>query len=107
MPPDGFLHHTGSLLARVAHLVISLPSFGGRFVGTIGSSSQDLTGDVLTARKGYTHAPQLIKPALQSQEAMSPPNDLWMERHDCHAILEVSEHVDNIIGPIAKDVIRG
>src|SRR5260221_3677772 len=34
-----------------------------------------------------------------------PMNDLGMERHDRYAILKVSEHVDQIIGPIAKDVI--
>jgi len=64
-----------------------------------------LTGNVLTARKGHTYAPKLLKPSLQGQEAMSSPNDLGMERYDRDAILEVSEHVDNVIGPIAKDVI--
>ena len=63
-------------------------------------------GDLLTARKGHPHTPKLIKPSLQSQQPVSPPNDLWMERHDRDAIIEVPEHVDKIIGPIAKDVTR-
>src|SRR6266566_6056845 len=92
--------------STAANLVVSLLSVGGRSVGSIGLSSEDLTGNVLTARKGHAHPHKLIKPALQSQQAMSPPDDLWMERHDRDAILEVSEHVDNIIVPIAKDVIR-
>jgi hypothetical protein len=107
MPPDGLLHFTDSLLAHAVNLVVSLGSIGGRSVGAICSSGEDLASDVIAARKRDSHAPQLIKPSLQSQEAMSPPNDLGMERHDRYAILEVSEHVDNVIGPIAKDVIRG
>jgi hypothetical protein len=92
--------------AQSATLVVTLLSASGRTVGSLGSSSQDLPGDVLTARKGHPHPPKLIQPSLQGQQAMSPPNDLWMERHDEDAILEVSEHVDKIIGPIAKNVIR-
>src|SRR6516164_8454362 len=87
-------------------LVVTLWSASGRSVGSIGSSSQDLTGNVLAARKGHPHPPKLIKPSLQGQEAMSPPDDLWMERHDRDTIIEVSEHIDKIIGPIVKDVIR-
>ncbi len=106
MPPNSFLHDSGSLLTRTSNPVVTLLSASGRSVGSIGSSSQDLTGDVLTARKGHPHPPKLIKPSLQGQQAMSPPDDLWMEGHDRDAIIEVSEHVDYIIGPIAKDVIR-
>ncbi len=44
-----------------------LLSVSSRPVGSIGSPSEDLTGDVLTARKGHAHPPKLIKPSLQGQ----------------------------------------